>query len=472
MGHKRHGIGRRAELRTAHGNPGNRARLHCQRHPVADSLLGGYIGDLLRHAGAQIDDRSIGQLHGGTAGHHLLGVQRNFRNGIQRNAEIPCQAAVIGHAHTLEAILRGAYHQHIHADAGNGHQPGIQRSALHHLFHLDDHLSAGIVAGLRHGGHIQRADLPVHGTVAVLIPVTGPEKHYMDGECLIQQAFLPLNIDQFDKVLRGSAVELTAAVAGIHKGVQAHMGNGADLMGGNIAVHMTDHTLGQIIGLKFTGQRHLTQLRRPVPMAADSPLEHPLVRVAVTAAAVPVALTGGKKQRQVTGMPRFQKALFQRFVQRLRRTGTQETSGGNRVAIVNQQRGLLRRNDRYLSHLLSSSLIFKGSGVPASHTGAPNCQPPIGWPYCFTVYHIQRQMAHFFSKTAPAPAKAQVLNGNAVFFAGSVFAQLRPYPVKERCQTAALSPAPLPQLPGFASTLFCETPPPKCQNGYIPPTIK
>ncbi len=48
VGDDGHGVGRRTELGAAHGNTGNGTGLHRQGHLIADTLLGGHVGDLLR----------------------------------------------------------------------------------------------------------------------------------------------------------------------------------------------------------------------------------------------------------------------------------------------------------------------------------------------------------------------------------------------------------------------------------------
>src|SRR5699024_6885300 len=133
-------------------------------------------------------------------------------------------------------------------------------------------LAAGVLAGLGHGGAVDGADLPVDGAVAVLIGVAGPQEHHVDGESLVQQQLLALDVDDLHQVLRGAVVQLAAAVAGVGKGVQAHGGDGADVVGGDVPVHVGDDALGQVVRLDLVGQGQVAQLGGPVPVAADDPL--------------------------------------------------------------------------------------------------------------------------------------------------------------------------------------------------------
>ena len=340
MGQDGHGVGRGAELGAAHGHAGDGAGLHSQGHLVGDALLRRHIGDFFRGAGAQVHDGVLRQLHGRPAGDDLLGVQGNGRDGVHRDAELAGQAAVIRHAQALLVVLNGSYHNGVHIDTGNCHQFRIQTAALHNFFHLHDDLAAGVLAGLGHGGDVDGADLPVDGAVAVLIGVAGPQEHHVDGESLVQQQLLALDVDDLHQVLRGAVVQLAAAVAGVGKGVQAHGGDGADVVGGDVPVHVGDDALGQVVRLDLVGQGQVAQLGGPVPVAADDPLHHALVAVVVAAGAVPVALAGREEQRQILGMAGLQKSLFQCLGQRLRAGAADKSAGGDGVAVVHQQRRL------------------------------------------------------------------------------------------------------------------------------------
>ena len=153
----------------------------------------------------------------------------------------------------------------------------------------------------------------VDGAVAVLVGIAAPDEHHIDGEGLIQQPLLALDINDLHNVLGGGAVQLAAAVAGVHEGIQAHMGDGAHLVGGNVTVHVGDDALGQVVGLDLVLQRQRAQRGGAIPVAADDALDHALVTVVVAAGAVPVALTGREEQRQVTGVAGLQEPLFHRL---------------------------------------------------------------------------------------------------------------------------------------------------------------
>ena len=378
-----HGVGRAAELGTAVGHAGDGAGLHGQGHLVGDALLGGHVGNLLGSAGAQVHDGVLGQLHGGPAGDDLLGVQRDGGDVVHRDAELTAEGAVIGHAQALEVVLNGTHHDGVHIDAGDLHQTGVQGTALDNLLHLDNDLTAGVLGGLALGGHVQRADLTVDGAVAVLVGIAGPDQAHINGNGLVEQPLLPLDVDDLDQILLGALVELAAAVAGVHEGVQAHVGDGADVVGGDVTVHVGDDALGQVISLQLVGQGQLAQLGGAVPMAAHHALAHALMAEVIAAGAVPVALTGREEQCQISGMSGFHEALFQGLGQCFRAGAANEAAGGDGVPILYQQGRFISGQYTNFLHDFNPSLIYvyfltcSGSAFPCAFPGRRPC-PPSG----------------------------------------------------------------------------------------------
>ena len=136
------------------------------------------------------------------------------------------------------------------------------------------------------------------------------------------------------------------------------MGNGADVMSGDITVHMGDDALRQIIGFQLVGQSQLAQLGSAIPVAADDPLAHTFMAEVVAAGAVPVALTGCEEQRQVAGMAGFHKAVFQSLGQRFGAGAADEAAGRDGVAILDHQCRFLSSNNTYFFHIANSSFII------------------------------------------------------------------------------------------------------------------
>ena len=78
------------------------------------------------------------------------------------------------------------------------------------------------------------------------------------------------------------------------------------------------------------------------------------MREVIGAAAVPVALRRGVKKSQVSVMPGFEKALFQRLVQGLRHLAGNKTAGGDRHAVLDPGGGFRGGNNWFLGHINGS----------------------------------------------------------------------------------------------------------------------
>ena len=130
-------------------------------------------------------------------------------------------------------------------------------------------------------------------------------------------------------------------------------------MGGDVAVHVGDDALGQVIGLDLVGEGQVAQLGGAVPVAADHALDHALMAVVVAAGAVPVTLTGCEEQRQVTGMASLQEPLLQSGGQRLGAGAADEAAGGNGIAVIDQQgRFLCGEHANFLHACLPSLYVI------------------------------------------------------------------------------------------------------------------
>ena len=352
-----HGVGCAAELGAAVGHTGDGAGFHGQSHLVGDALLSADVGDLLGSAGAQVHDGVLRQLHSGPAGDDLLGVHGDGGDIVHGDAELTGESSVIGHAQALVVVLGRAHDDGIHIDAGDLHQAGVQGAALDDLLHLNNDDTAGVLGGLALGGDIQRTDLAVDGAVAVFIGVGAADQAHIDGDGLVEQALLTVNVHQLHQVFLGALVELAALVTGVYEGVQANVGDGADVVGGDVAVHVGDDALRQVIGLQLVGQSQLAQLSGAVPVTADYPLAHTLVAEVVAAGAVPVALTSCKEQSQVAGMAGFHKTVFQSLGQRLGAGAANEAAGGDGVTVLDHQGRFLSGDNAYFLHILNP--LFK-----------------------------------------------------------------------------------------------------------------
>ena len=136
------------------------------------------------------------------------------------------------------------------------------------------------------------------------------------------------------------------------------MGNGADVVRCNIAIHMGDNALRQVIGFDLVGQCQIAQLGRAVPVAADDTLDHAFMTVVVAAGTITVTLTGCKEQRQVLRMAGFQKALFQCDGQRFRASTAYEAAGCDGIAVLHLLDGFLSGQNLNFLHVNQSFLTL------------------------------------------------------------------------------------------------------------------
>src|SRR5699024_9946959 len=212
------------------------AGLNGQGHLVRDAFLCRDVGDLLRCAGAEVDDRVRRQLHCSAAGDDLLGVHRDGRDRVYRDAEFAGQRAVVRHAEALHVLFVRADNDRVNIDARDRDQLRVERAALYDLLDLYDDLAARVLARLRHRGDVQRADLSMYGAVAVFVAVGSAQEYDVDREALVEQALLTLDVDDLDQIFLGHVVELAAAVARVGEGLEADMGDRADVVRRDIAV--------------------------------------------------------------------------------------------------------------------------------------------------------------------------------------------------------------------------------------------
>ncbi|MPM20938.1 hypothetical protein SDC9_67376 [bioreactor metagenome] len=242
-------------------------------------------------------------------------------------------------------------HHVIHIDAGHLDQLRAQRPGLYHLLHLHNYRSAVVSHGLGDGGQLSGRGFFFGGHVAVNVGVGAADETDMNGEGFVEQLFLAVYGNQLDEILRGQTVDLAAAVAGVHEGFQAHMGNGARPLACHIPQQVHKPALGNVIGLAITPQRHGAQLGGRIVMGDDDALEQSLVGVVVAAGAGAVSIGRGIEQCNIIGFSRREEPLLQRLVQCLRQTVAYKSTRDQRVAVLHQQGRFLSRDNFDFSHL-------------------------------------------------------------------------------------------------------------------------
>ena len=98
---------------------------------------------------------------------------------------------------------------------------------------------------------------------------------------------------------------------------------------------MGDHAFGQVVGLDSILDGQLFDLGHQPVMAADHPLQQPFMAQPVQPLFLAVPLPARIDQRQITRMAGFQKPLFQRHKQLVRRAVAAIAGGRQDVAILN-----------------------------------------------------------------------------------------------------------------------------------------
>ena len=121
----------------------------------------------------------------------------------------------------------------------------------------------------------------------------------VDRERLVEQPLLAVELEQAHELLGGGGVDLAARLARVDEGAQAHLGEGAGLAGGDVAVEVRDHALRQVVGLDPVLHRQPADLGDQPPMPADDALEQPVMPEPVEPLLLAVALPRREQQRQV-----------------------------------------------------------------------------------------------------------------------------------------------------------------------------
>ena len=193
------------------------------------------------------------------------------------------------------------------------------------------------------------------GAVAVLVGIGAAQEYDVNREALVEQALLAFDVDNLDEILGGVRVQLAAAVAGIGKGVKADVSDSTNIVRRDIAVHVGDNALRQVVGFDLVVQRKLTQTGGAVPVAADNALYEALMAVMVAAGAIAVALACRKEQGQILRMAGFEEAFLKRGGKRFGAGAAYETAGCDGIAVIDQQGGFFRGQYTNSFHNYSTS---------------------------------------------------------------------------------------------------------------------
>ena len=190
----------------------------------------------------------------------------------------------------------------------------------------------------RHGDGqgLQREGLALHGEVAVGVGRGGADDAHMDGKGLVEQVVLPVDGHQSHQVLGGARVQLAAAVARVHKGVQPHARERARLARSNVAQQVRNDALRQVPGLDLVVHRQLLDARHQPPVPADHARQQSRLAQVVQPPVFAVPLPGGIDQAQAARLLRVCKALGQRHGNALGKADAHKAARGHGVAVVDE----------------------------------------------------------------------------------------------------------------------------------------
>jgi hypothetical protein len=126
-------------------------------------------------------------------------------------------------------------HHAVDEDARDLHLPRIETAALGEAFNLHDDDPVGVAD--RHGNRerFERQRFPFHGDVALGVRRRAADDAHRDREGLVEEELFASNLQEFDQILRGAGVDLSAAKARIDESPEADAGQVARPMGGNVS---------------------------------------------------------------------------------------------------------------------------------------------------------------------------------------------------------------------------------------------
>ena len=158
---------------------------------------------------------------------------------------------------------------------------------------------------------------------------------------LVPQFFLSTNFYYLHHFFSGDGIEPPPFQARVHKSFQTHMGNGGPA-GGNVAHHMGQHSLGQVVGFNLVIHGQLAHLGRQVPVAGNIALYQALMGQTIGQGIIAVAMGGAGYQSKIPGFLIFEKILFQRVFQVIGGGAGTKTFTYQSIAVFYQPENLLR----------------------------------------------------------------------------------------------------------------------------------
>ena len=128
-------------------------------------------------------------------------------------------------------------------------------------------------AAMAIGKHLERHRLTLHRDIAVHVGRRAPEKRHLDGHRPVGQVLPAVKGDHFDEFLLCVRIDFSPAQSRVDEGPDADTRNRPRFMGGNIAEHVRDDALRQIVGLDFAVYGQLLHFRRQSPVPGNHPFQ-------------------------------------------------------------------------------------------------------------------------------------------------------------------------------------------------------
>lgn len=192
-------------------------------------------------------------------------ILRSFSgHGLHRGGLDPLLAGVGGVVRLREGlhVVVAIHHRNDVVDqvSRDLHVLGDFAAPSRDLLHLHDDLAPGVSHRRGDRERLERERLPLHGHVPVAIGRRAAQNSHVDRERLVREEGLAVELHPLHEVLPlgpRPPVHLATLVNRIDEGVEANVGNGPRLLGGDVAVEVRDHALWQVVGVPSLPRNHM-----------------------------------------------------------------------------------------------------------------------------------------------------------------------------------------------------------------------
>jgi len=266
-------IERRSEIEPTLWYAAYDPRFRSQRHIFENALLCRNGGNAFRHSDAEIHDAPERQLEGAAASDNLALIKLHRLDAIEGHALPAGIRVIVMCAIRLKMIIRFGEDHAVDQNAGYLDVARVERIRGRDSLDLRDHEATRIFRGHGRIKVVQRKRLALHGDIAVRIAGGPPDQCDVDGERLIAQPFLTIDLHNPNELLGRHAVDLAALVARIDESTQSNLRNRARAARGDLTIEMRDATQWQVVGFDLVVQGQFAELGYQAPVAADHALE-------------------------------------------------------------------------------------------------------------------------------------------------------------------------------------------------------